>query len=625
MRKSIVLIIVCIIFIPWHVSGQDQVALKINGVVKHKEADLQTMYNWITSMSGRNLSSAERSNDWVIEIKDGTYDNSNWHNVIWDGRNAVPNSGYKLTFKPADSVASVTIKGSNTVVKALRIGSVCENVTIQDINFDGFYRIQLLLYKCSACTVRNCSFNNMNREGGWCAINIEDCEGNWGNNVIENNTFQNLNSPGIALHAVYLVRSDNNQIRNNEIYYCSGGVIKCVDGSDYNTFDGNLIYDGCGDLAYFIGRNGTGQNILSKGNAVTNTQCLISDGFKSSRVYDNNAYRYIRKFVHNKESWSFFEYEWPGRHYEQFDSTRPFYIPNGHTGNRFNQIRPDFKTTVDNIIDEDPAYVYLCSSPINSTHNPLHRGKYEFDSKGTNIFISNVDEYYIYKSFNKYLNKIEFNDSSRTPGAFNIKFKLRTCEGEIINLDDASYNDGVLTLEKWLVEEIADTSWIYDIQGSGQNINFSNNNNKLMYLYTSSGNLETFGGNFNFQLDDGLIYKLQVLGPAKVIIRPQSDPAGIVESESIHCFHPNEIKLYQNYPNPFNPQTRIKYQIPKTDRVKIEVYNLSGQKIETLLDNNIPAGSYEVLFNGSNLSSGVYLYKIQAGTFQESKKMILLK
>ena len=87
----------------------------------------------------------------------------------------------------------------------------------------------------------------------------------------------------------------------------------------------------------------------------------------------------------------------------------------------------------------------------------------------------------------------------------------------------------------------------------------------------------------------------------------------------------SQIVLSQNYPNPFNPSTTIKYTIPKKEKVKIEVLNLLGQKIETLVNNQISAGSHEIEFNAMDLPSGVYLYRIEAGGYQEVKKMILLQ
>ncbi|MBK7631221.1 MAG: T9SS type A sorting domain-containing protein [Ignavibacteriales bacterium] len=95
---------------------------------------------------------------------------------------------------------------------------------------------------------------------------------------------------------------------------------------------------------------------------------------------------------------------------------------------------------------------------------------------------------------------------------------------------------------------------------------------------------------------------------------------------------PNEFRLEQNYPNPFNPNTKIKYTIPNVSqsgvegsRVQLKVYDVLGNEVATLVNETKPAGTYEVEFNASNLSSGVYFYKLQSGSFVETRKMILLK
>lgn len=97
-------------------------------------------------------------------------------------------------------------------------------------------------------------------------------------------------------------------------------------------------------------------------------------------------------------------------------------------------------------------------------------------------------------------------------------------------------------------------------------------------------------------------------------------PVG-VEDETI----PTKFELSQNYPNPFNPTTVIKYALPKEANVTLKVYNLVGQEVATLVNSNQVAGSYQVRFDASNLSSGVYFYTLKAGNFAVTKKMMLLK
>jgi len=84
-------------------------------------------------------------------------------------------------------------------------------------------------------------------------------------------------------------------------------------------------------------------------------------------------------------------------------------------------------------------------------------------------------------------------------------------------------------------------------------------------------------------------------------------------------------RLEQNYPNPFNPTTNITYVLPKTENVSLKVYDVLGREVATLVNEVKPAGAYTVPFNASNLASGVYFYKLQAGSFVQTKKMMLVK
>lgn len=88
---------------------------------------------------------------------------------------------------------------------------------------------------------------------------------------------------------------------------------------------------------------------------------------------------------------------------------------------------------------------------------------------------------------------------------------------------------------------------------------------------------------------------------------------------------PKEYFLSQNYPNPFNPSTKIAYEIPFQEVVKLRVYDILGNMVTTLINQEKPAGSYEVEFNTSSLSSGIYFYTLQAGNFMETRKMVFLK
>ena len=88
---------------------------------------------------------------------------------------------------------------------------------------------------------------------------------------------------------------------------------------------------------------------------------------------------------------------------------------------------------------------------------------------------------------------------------------------------------------------------------------------------------------------------------------------------------PTEYILKQNYPNPFNPTTTIEYDVVKTGHVVLSVYNSLGQKVETLVNGQKPAGEYRLIWNASNLSSGIYFYQLKAGSTVLTRKMILLR
>jgi Secretion system C-terminal sorting domain len=87
----------------------------------------------------------------------------------------------------------------------------------------------------------------------------------------------------------------------------------------------------------------------------------------------------------------------------------------------------------------------------------------------------------------------------------------------------------------------------------------------------------------------------------------------------------SKFELFQNYPNPFNPNTTIKYSIPKAEHVMLKVYDELGKEVSTLVDEDKEAGYYNLTFDGSGLTSGIYYYRITAGEFNEVKKLMLLK
>jgi hypothetical protein len=127
------------------------------------------------------------------------------------------------------------------------------------------------------------------------------------------------------------------------------------------------------------------------------------------------------------------------------------------------------------------------------------------------------------------------------------------------------------------------------------------------------------------------IFSLKVFGTnlfagtyfSGVYLRPLVDMVTGVEPSRNEV--PKSVALRQNYPNPFNPSTVIRYALPSHSHVNLTIYNTLGQQVATLVNGEMEAGYHEVRFDGSRLASGVYFYRLQAGTYAETRKLLLLK
>ncbi len=147
---------------------------------------------------------------------------------------------------------------------------------------------------------------------------------------------------------------------------------------------------------------------------------------------------------------------------------------------------------------------------------------------------------------------------------------------------------GVATIQSTKTKN-APTDWCFtvtDVSAAG-------------YVYNSSANAVTQG------CESGWVY---------------GESAGAVAEVM-----PTEMNLAQNYPNPFNPTTEISFSLPEASFVTLEVFNLTGQKVSILVNGQLSAGEHTVRWDGSNVASGVYFYRLQSGSFVQTRKMILLK
>ncbi|MBK7107244.1 MAG: Ig-like domain-containing protein [Ignavibacteriae bacterium] len=126
---------------------------------------------------------------------------------------------------------------------------------------------------------------------------------------------------------------------------------------------------------------------------------------------------------------------------------------------------------------------------------------------------------------------------------------------------------------------------------------------------------------FNGLIDNVQIYNRGLL-PEEIKSLFSGDLLTSVENEKEI---PVQFSLEQNYPNPFNPSTKIRFSLPQRSEVSLEIFNVIGEKIDELINSTLNAGFHEIDFHSSNLSSGIYFYKIKSGNFVQTKKMILLK
>ena len=146
---------------------------------------------------------------------------------------------------------------------------------------------------------------------------------------------------------------------------------------------------------------------------------------------------------------------------------------------------------------------------------------------------------------------------------------------------------------------------------------------------TISGNAIGANSVFAFDVDsDGYIDVLSVsFTDNKVAWYESTTGTGVIDEDYVL---PTTPYLYNNYPNPFNTSTKIEYTLPEAGTsfmkfVQLKVYDILSNQVATLVNQEKPAGKYSVNFDANNLPSGIYFYRLTAGNFSETKKMILLK
>jgi hypothetical protein len=109
------------------------------------------------------------------------------------------------------------------------------------------------------------------------------------------------------------------------------------------------------------------------------------------------------------------------------------------------------------------------------------------------------------------------------------------------------------------------------------------------------------------------------------VITLSSTVVGVKEENGSQSTIPNTFALYQNYPNPFNPTTAISYQLPAVSDVRLSVFDLLGREVATLVNEELSVGTHRATWDASTFPSGVYFYRLNAGSFSATKKLILMR
>lgn len=228
---------------------------------------------------------------------------------------------------------------------------------------------------------------------------------------------------------------------------------------------------------------------------------------------------------------------------------------------------------------------------------------------------------------------INTNDSTKEFNIFlNGNFSINI-EQLALRFDSTAFNGGMKTL--LLTETLMDTSHI-DSRIIGDKIVIGmaqltpsialNGGQKLCHVILSSSN--NFIGDLNLKWVNYNDPRTKIWKTDSIIIMITDSTNHVIDNSSSIINSPiivNDFVLYQNYPNPFNPNTIISYNLAKNNFVSLKVYNELGKEVTVLVNMNQESGNYSVKFDGGNLASGIYYYKLESGDFVLTKKMILIK
>lgn len=173
----------------------------------------------------------------------------------------------------------------------------------------------------------------------------------------------------------------------------------------------------------------------------------------------------------------------------------------------------------------------------------------------------------------------------------------------------------------------------HSIEFSSSNTGYCGGDGGKIFKSTNGGfnwniSLQSAGGPFSsiFSFNDSIVWAVGSVGSRYIL---NTVNGGLTKLINSHVYVKHYNILFQNYPNPFNANTSIKFRIEETSFVKLELYNINGKPIKTIISENLIKGEYKILYNGDALSSGVYFYTLKVSNndlmFNETKKLLLIK
>ena len=404
-----------------------------------------------------------------------------------------------------------------------------------------------------------------------------------------------------------------NSYRDTYSYDPNGNQISYV-SEDWDTSSSSWVYDGKEDYVY-----NTNNKMIVK---------IESQWNSSSNAWENDRKYEWAYDSNNNKLWEVY-FRWHSGAWE-----------NSHK----------YEWTYDGNNKTSEVYTYWGSGVWKNS------SKEEYTYDGNNNLISEntfkwnsssnawVNEYWTLYTYNSD-NKITFeNKKNWDSGTSSWKNKERTTytysgSGKLLHQLEETFNSG--SWEK-------DNEYIYAYNGNDHLVSYiENDKDKYTYRYNSLGNCN--GGSHEswltnhwvstdapgymflpwlFTLDNNAEYSVLMelkwyssLFPGYEFSVYYKGITDVKEKKTT----PQTFELKQNYPNPFNPSTKISYTLPQSSNVTLKVYDILGNEISTLVNNKQSAGTYELNFDASNLTSGIYFYQIQAGEFTQVHKMLLLK